>query len=834
MKIHLFRTLVLAGSVLLQLHILCLRSRGSAGDLDLSFDPGSGINGVVKTMALQPDGKLIVGGTFTTVRGLARFNIARLNSDGSGDVTFDAGTNADQYISAMAAQPDGKVIFTRDYSILSGEPAGKKVMRLNFDGSADASFVSDALANSWENAFTCVAVQPDGKILVGGYFRQVNEFGGIDIHSLLIRLTTNGALDNTFTNAYGSFDLPGGGFINCLAVQPDGRILIAGAVVGSVNGTNHYDLLRLYSNGTVDTNFNAVEGNIHSVGLQSDGKIFLAGYGIGTSTNWNGVARLNADGSLDGTFRPGTDTNSSLVSLVIQPDGKVICIGGYVYLDGANRNGLVRLNADGSVDGGFNPSTDAPNNAIWVVAQQPNGKIVIGGGFTLVNDTNRERLARLNSDGTLDAGFDPGSGIDGGVNSLAIQSDRKVIIGGDFTKVGGVHRDGVARLKANGALDTGFNPGAGATGPFRGREAAVTAVALQPDGKVLVGGDFHSFNDISRNRLARLNEDGTVDVSFVPWIGAPLANYAYQPFTFLVQPDGKILVGGNTTLASNSDGAGLARLNADGSFDTSFHPDTAGNDYTVINSLALQPDGKILAGGYFVQSNVPYYLLTRLNADGNRDPDLPASGGSAIATSIALQPDGKVLVGGWYGDDRGWVGRFNSNGSVDNAFSSGSGADGILNSVLLQSDGKILIAGSFTSFNGTNRNRIARLNSNGSLDTNFNVGTGASDVRSVALQQDGNVLVAGSFTAVNGIVRPGIFRLFGNFSTPSLNITRSNESVAVSWSTSALTFRLQENTDPSLPDSWSTVAQAAVTNTGQISVSVPTTGGQKFFRLTSQ
>jgi uncharacterized delta-60 repeat protein len=364
------------------------------------------------------------------------------------------------------------------------------------------------------------------------------------------------------------------------------------------------------------------------------------------------------------------------------------------------------------------------------------GRFWLEAGFTLVNGTNRERLARLNSDGSLDNNFNPGSSIDARVTNLALQSDGKVIIGGDFTMAGGAMRNRVARLNANGTLDTSFDPG---TGPA-GFSPRVTATAIQPNGKVLVGGDFSSFNGTNRNRLARLNADGTVDTGFVPWVGAPL-NYAFQPYTFLVQPDGKILVGGNAALSSGSDGTGLARLNPDGSFDNSFHADTIGtnDDYAVINSLALQSDGKILAGGYSARNYVPFYLLTRLNTSGSRDTNFPAVGGNGVVASIALQPDGKILVASGWNDIGGWMTRLNTNGSVDNTFNGGSGANNVINSILIQPNGKILLAGSFTSFNGTNCNHMARLNANGSLDTNFNAAAGVGVVSAAALQPDGNV-----------------------------------------------------------------------------------------------
>ncbi len=802
----------------------------AAGDVDLSFDPGSGVNGEVRAMALQPDGKLIIGGGFTTVRGLARQSIARLNPDGSGDATFNAGTNADRYISAVAIQSDGKVLLTRDYSLVSGE-AGNKVVRLNADGTLDLSFAPAASANAANNAFTCVATQPDGKILLGGYSSQGDEFGNVYPRALLIRLNANGSLDNTFTNANGVF---GGPWIFSVSLQPDGKILVGGNFVVSVNGTNHYGVARLNTNGAPDTNFQfGAEGIIHSVGLQPDGKMLLAGYGIGNDMNWNGVARLNADGSLDGSFHPGTDANSSLISCVAQPDGKVVCIGSYVYVGGTNRNGIVRLNSNGSLDATFNPSTAAPNNASAAVALQADGKILIGGGFTLVNGTNRERLARLNSNGTLDPGFNPGSSINASVNSLALQADGKVLISGDFTMEGGATRNRIARLNANGSLDTSFDPGTGPAGPYFGF-LHVTALAVQPNGKVLVGGDFSSFNGLSRNRLARLNADGSVDTNFVPWAGAPI-NSAFQPYTFLLQPDGKILVGGNAALSYGSDGTGLARLNPDGSFDNSFHADTIGTsgaDYAVINTLALQPDGKILAGGYSMRSDVPYYLVARLNINGSRDTNFPEAGGSGVVTSIALQPDGKILVAsGWY-ETGAWLSRVNTNGIVDNTFNGGMGANDFINSILVQSNGKILIAGDFTSFKGTNCNHMVRLNANCSLDTNFNVAAGVGVVSAAALQPDGNILTTGGFIAANA-VRVGLARIYGDSNLPMLSIARSNASVIVNWPLTGLNFQLQTSTNLTLTNGWTSTAESRSTNNGSILVTIPATNSQQFFRLSS-
>ncbi|MFN7155716.1 MAG: IPTL-CTERM sorting domain-containing protein, partial [Acidovorax sp.] len=242
---------------------------------------------------------------------------------------------------------------------------------------------------------------------------------------------------------------------------------------------------------------------------------------------------------------------------------------------GQMRNRIARLNADGTLDAGFNP--DVPNGLVYSLAVQPDGKVLVGGAFTTLVGQPRNRIARLNADGTLDAAFNPDA--NNAVFSLAVQPDGKVLVGGSFTSVGGQMRNRIARLNADGTLDAGFNPGAGST---------VLSVAVQPDGKVLVGGQFTTLVGQPRNRIARLNADGTLDAGF-----NPDANNSV--FSVAVQPDGKVLVGGSFTSVGGQMRNRIARLNADGTLDADFNPD-ANSD---VSSLAVQPDGKVLVGGSF-------------------------------------------------------------------------------------------------------------------------------------------------------------------------------------------------------------------------------------------
>jgi len=221
---------------------------------------------------------------------------------------------------------------------------------------------------------------------------------------------------------------------------------------------------------------------------------------------------------------------------------------------------------------------------------QPDGKLILAGRFTSVLGVPRNNIARLNADGSLDTNFDPNA--NGDVASVTVQPDGKLLIGGDFTSVVSTPRSRVARLFADGTLDPGFNPNPS--------DGGVRSLVLQSDGKILLGGSFTDLqpngaaSPTTRNRIARLNEDGTLDTGFDPNASAPV-------FGIAVQADGKVLLGGaSTTLQPNGALSSTARnfaarVNADGMLGTSFDPKP---DNTVFG-LGLQADGKVLLCGEF-------------------------------------------------------------------------------------------------------------------------------------------------------------------------------------------------------------------------------------------
>jgi uncharacterized delta-60 repeat protein len=346
-----------------------------------------------------------------------------------------------------------------------------------------------------------------------------------------------------------------------------------------------------------------VIGAISATAVQPGGGIILAGsFTSVDSQTRNRIARLKEDGTLDATFNP--NANGEVTGVTVQTDGKVLVHGNFTTLqpNGApsatTRNYIARLNADGTLDTAFDPNANA---RVHTVVVQSDGKVLLGGEFTTLQPnsapsaTTRNRIARLNADGTLDATFDPNA--NGTLYSMAVEAEGGILIGGLFTTLqpNGAQaftaRNYLARLNADGSMDTGYNPNP---------NGLVTCMAVQADGKVLLGGWFTTLQPNSapsateRNRIARLYGDGTLDSGF-----NPNANGIVN--TLAVQTDGKVLLGGwFTTLQPNSASFATARnraarVNSDGTLDFSFDSNVDG----IVNSVAVQADGKVWLGGLF-------------------------------------------------------------------------------------------------------------------------------------------------------------------------------------------------------------------------------------------
>jgi uncharacterized delta-60 repeat protein len=352
---------------------------------------------------------------------------------------------------------------------------------------------------------------------------------------------------------------------------------------------------------TTNTSF-ALDQPIHSIALQPDGKVLIGGeFTVADGVPRGHVARLNPDGTTDFTFMNALGgANGAVYSTALQSDGKLLIGGTFQFVNGIAQPGVARLNPNGSLDTNFKAATGSGPIGVQI-ALQSDHKILIE--TTVLNGTTtHDTLYRLNADGTTDTNWLVA--LDGAVTAMAQQTDGKIIIVGSFTP-------GIARLTTNGVVDPTFLSG------MSGVVGLVNCVAIQPDGKVLIGGYFFFVNHVARTRLARLNSDGSVDSTFQNG----MAGADGDPEAIVLQPDGKVLIGGYFNSVNNTPRSGIARLNSDGSLDTAFQNGMAGADAPAVLSLVLQLDGKVLVGGGFTSVNgVTRYRIARLNANGSVDP----------------------------------------------------------------------------------------------------------------------------------------------------------------------------------------------------------------------
>ncbi|PYK55411.1 MAG: hypothetical protein DME47_03845 [Verrucomicrobia bacterium] len=349
--------------------------------------------------------------------------------------------------------------------------------------------------------------------------------------------------------------------------------------------------------GQLDPTFVPAPGTNDAVNVvipQPDGKVIAAGrFTFANNVARNRIARFNFNGSLDTTFDPGTGADGEITAAVLQPDGRIVVAGRFTSFNGFTHNRVCRLNANGSVDQTFGLGNGI-NNAALALALQSDGRIIVGGQFTQVDLTLRNNLARLNTNGSVDLSFDPGIGPSGDVNAIVIQPDGRIIIGGTFIGYNGFARGGIARVLGNGALDPSFDSGVGTGGN-------VFALALQHNGQIVLGGRFVQYSGTNRTFIARVFGDGSLDFGF-----NPVPNSWVQ--SFAVEPDDRILVGGIFTDISGFGRNSIARLNTNGLVDPTFDPGAGcvgslTNDATRVDSIALQQFGRILVGGIFTSYN---------------------------------------------------------------------------------------------------------------------------------------------------------------------------------------------------------------------------------------
>ncbi|MBP6002586.1 MAG: hypothetical protein KA746_04030 [Pyrinomonadaceae bacterium] len=726
------------------------------------------VSGSVSAIAVQADGKIIIGGFFTQVNGVNRNNLARLNVNRTLDTSFVPNPNGSVY--TILTQPNGSIlvggIFTEVGSV--SRPA---IARLLPDGTLDSDFYAGV--GGWVKT---IALESGGHVLIGGFFT----IAGSPPQNHLARLDKDsGNLDGSFLP-----DVQRNGIVEvrAISVQSNGKIIIGG-LFSSVGGLARNCLARIDPiTGTADSfdPYSTSATEVNTIVAQPNGKILVGGLYLGGFVTKK-VARIDTitgteDPTFSATFAGNIETGYSVYALAVQPNGKVLVGGFFNNVNGEPSISLARLNSNGSIDPAF--TVNNTNGVVNSFALQSSGKILVGGQFTTITSGGwlsiRNNFAGLEINGNVDKTLDIGT-LDGAIRIIVPQPDGKVIIAGSFTSVLGVPRNKIARLNADGSLDMGFDPN-----PSGGGLGRIFAVALGAFGRVYVGGEFTFIGGQSRQYIARLDPVTGAADSFNPMP----SDYV---LAIHVNPSGSVFIGGGFQSIGGDGFPHIAKLDANtGQPDPYFKPVPNGD----VHAIAQEPTGRVIFAGDFTElspKGTPevHNRIAKVFADGTVISSFVA-GIDARVLALKLQSDGQILIGGNFttvnAQVRNYIARLSFDGIVDPTFD--PNANGQVNSISIQSNGKIIITGGFSTVGGLPRNRVARLDEATGVPEVLGgtVGQYDPDVNGVvyasAILPDGKILIGGDFITVGGVPRSNFARLTNDtYAVSELSITRDS----VSW-----------------------------------------------------
>lgn len=650
------------------------------GTIDESFTIGTGFNGKIYASYVQSDGKIIVGGSFTSFKGISCGRLVRLNPDGSYDPSFNTliaattgiiyeispqpdgkiiivgsfvkynnvtvnrvarilatgdldnsfitGSASSANITNVGVLPDGKILLTGNFTSFNGFQTNR-IVRLYGDGRVDPDF---SIGNGFDDDVSAMAIQSDGKIILGGKFLNYN---GI-VANRIVRINYDGSTDNRFLSGTGF----SAGAVQKIKADRSGAIMIGGSFTGNYNGNDVSRVCILNPDGMLktDIDFGSGPASASVLALENDqeGSWYIAGsFSVFDGLNQGRLAKINPSGEYDtGYLSAGIGFDNSVFKVLPLEDKKTMVFGNFKKFNGVSVSRIMRLLEDGSRDVNFNALQSGANNLIKNAVLQSDGKVVFGGNFTKYNDAPMNRIARILPDGAVDDGFNVGAGFNSQVYAMAIQSDFKILVGGNFTKYNDSPCGRLIRLLPNGSRDTGFNVGLGA-------DAIIEVILIQPDAKILVAGHFSNFNGQLISRLVRLNPDGNIDPTFSSSVGFDKYVYAMA-----LQSDGKIVIGGNFTSYNGTLQKRIARLNSNGSLDLTFQ---SGSGFSKgdVRSILVQFDDRILVGGTFsgTYKNSLALRLIRLLKSGDLDLSFDARLNNKCYT-MAFTVNRRLMIGG--------------------------------------------------------------------------------------------------------------------------------------------------------------------------------------------
>ena len=676
--------------------ITWLSAHTQAGDNDPTFniaDDGSMGDGhsaeTIYGVKITTDGKIIIVGNFNSYNGGSSAKVSRLHATGEVDLSYQVG-HINGTPGRVIELPTNQILISGGIS--STYTGSQGMVRINTNGSIDPGLNMSPFgfnAAPWE-----IAVQANGKVLAGGNFTM---FNNIHVNSL-VRVNNDGTMDTSF---YTRLEI--GSRVNTILPLPDGKIYIGG-VFPTVDSIGIRHLARLLPDGRLDTTFNPNSMNISSVSsvaVNAQGKLIVAGIakpGIKEIS----LFRLNANGSLDTSFHTcGSDTIFN--RLHIFHDGSITAISEHMvpamgHPPTAPMRGLMRFDSTGVLDTSFDISPGFPPHAlVFSFDRDLTGDYIVGGNFRFFQDKHSPYICKIKSDGKFDPQFNPGTGFNGAVKDIYQLADNKLLVSGFFRYFNNQNVQNFVKLNWDGTLDPSFKHGESANGE-------INAIVVQDDEKIILAGKFREYNGYKAGRIVRLLSNGMIDSTFDTGIG-----FDSTVKNMILLPNGSLLVSGDFSRYNGQTAHKIIKLNSNGTRDHSFTPWHNLSAFATCDAMSVTGNGKILVGGT-LEYSIPSY--------------------------------------------RGYVNRLNANGTIDNTFNDTLKIWGEVYSVLELTNGQIAVGGKFYSDSIVPNSGLIRLHSNGILDTNFIVaGSNAINTYDIVENDAGNYIIAGGLYRIN-MIRP--------------------------------------------------------------------------------
>lgn len=691
-----------------------------SGAVDTTFTPPNFV-GELRALAQRSDGKLLAGGNFYVTSSRTYYDLALLGADGLLDTGFWSAFAGQGTINALAVQSDDQVLcggYALQLSQVSVDPT-RHLVRIQSNGFADGDYPVFNGPRAYVTGLAVDSLQPiypDRLSVYGasnpGVATQIDWYARRDNLGALIDAQSDGSEAD-------------GPLLLAIAAAGDKRYVVGNFTRAFGHSANRLLRIYADDSQDASFAIGSgPNGDVTgAVRLDDDSLVVVGDFTSFNGVACNRIARLTGAGAVDTAFAAaiGSGANAPVLAVGKLNDGTLYLTGAFTTMSGQTRNGLAAIAADGTLQttfAAFSPEIASTTKVVvYDLEARSDGKLLIGGDFNWFGGVYAPNLARLWPDGAVDTGFSAGLGPDGIVYDLALAADGSLSVGGDIGGVATRPMGGTARFTASGVLDTAFTPIVTRTD---NSPALVYAVEPLAGGQVLVGGHVRKASGLDRSPLCRLNADGSLDAAFDPQIpitsGTNLQTYA------LASWQGKYYVAGYVTYDSLARGF-FTRVTDTGALDTTFAPTTPSANVVVVNStvreIGLQSDDKPVICGDFLEiidgswSRPQRRGLARFTTTGGLDTFDATTGALSLTyvDSLDIEPDGRILFAGGftkYNDvNRARLARTLASGSLDTSFDPGAGVTARARIIRRVSRTRGLIGGEFTTYDGVARSRLA-------------------------------------------------------------------------------------------------------------------------------